>query len=109
MASGYTVDVDGTPVDLDSIFRPKSAATEKAGNVNYKVSNIDISNRYEKITVEGQQWDRNTNFLAYGGDLASIFAVTDAPTPTPTKSLTPSISLSATPAETPPITPSVSY
>lgn len=103
MPSGYKVDVGGTLVDLDNVFVTRLAP--KAGNVNFKSSGVDLSSRYEPITVTGQRWDNNTNYNSGNTDLADIFAVSYPPTPTP--SLTPSGTPPATPPASP--TPSKSY
>lgn len=90
MPSGYTVKINGSDVDLDSIFAPLLPATTPTGPVSFKVDGSDLCNRYEPITTGGQQIASNTNFKRNGTDFRDIFCdINFTPTPTPTKSLTP--------------------
>jgi hypothetical protein len=90
MPSGYTVKINGSDVDLDSIFAPLLPDTIPAAAVNFKVDGSDLSNRYHPITTANQKIENNTNFKRNGTDFRDIFCdIEFTPTPTPTKSLTP--------------------
>jgi len=89
MATGYTVKINGSDVDLDTIFAPKLPDSVAAANVNFKSNNTDLSALFEPITTANQEINFNVNYSRNGTDLRYIFADINF-TPTPTKSLTPS-------------------
>jgi hypothetical protein len=64
MASGFTCPAG----DLDALF--KARVTAKRADVNYKVSTVDISNRYETRTTTARA---NVGFQSAGVDLAMLF------------------------------------
>lgn len=95
MPSGYTVKINGSDVDLDSIFAPLLPATTPANPVYFKVANSDLRDRYEPITTANQKIGYNTNFSRNGTDFRDIFCdINFTPTPTPTKTLTPTPTIS---------------
>lgn len=106
MPSGYTVKINGVDVDLDDIFAART--NSPTANVNYKVNDVDLSDRFEPITTANQQIAANTNFKSGGIDFRDIFVDKNfTPTPTQSDTPTPTPSVSVTNTPTPTITPTV--
>ena len=89
MPTGYTVKINGSDVDLDTIFAAKSPDTSPAANVNFTSNGSDLSSLFEPITTANQEINFDVNYKKNGTDLRYIFAnINLTPTPTPTISST---------------------
>jgi hypothetical protein len=72
MASNYTVKINGTPTDLDSVFKARTSAAR--ANVGIKSNGTDLAQLYEKIQYSpAQEINFNTGFKTGGVDLRYIF------------------------------------
>ena len=72
MPSGYKVKINGTDVDLDSIFATRTLSP--TANVGYKVNGTDLSDRFEPLTTSNGQVTFDVNYKSSGVDLRYIFA-----------------------------------